>query len=316
MHFLEAAEPPEVKNQPASKANEVYHKSYVAMLEDDDDDFNKHCATFHALLDTNQMIESYVVEYACDEVKVSKTSGETEAHVLLATEQTLSENQDETTWAALPVNAVESEDRFECPAEDVYEPACAWERPAGHSVKGVDGFKLHCHVNSLREPAAIMIGNSGAAPTLISSSFLSKLTRTRPKACMGQKLRLIQLTGSARCSKYVKLDLYFRNQLGPVCFWGIEAYVVKGMEANMLIGEDTQLAWQLHTIRPGGKRYWKVGDSPHLIPGVLGPVPVESFMAHWNHNVTIPTKPNTSPTPPQKSLCSQWNAVAKSELLI
>ena len=56
------------------------------MLEDDDNDFNKHCATFHALLDTDQMIEPYVVEYACDEVKVSKTSGETEAHVLLAAE--------------------------------------------------------------------------------------------------------------------------------------------------------------------------------------------------------------------------------------
>ena len=114
----------------------------------------------------------------------------------------------------------------------------------------------------------------------------------------------------------MKLDLYFQSQLGPVCFQGVEAYVVKGMEVNMLIGEDTQLAWQLHTIHPGGKRYWKVGDSPHLIPGVLGPVPVESFVACWNHNVTIPTKLNTSPTPLQKSLCSQWNAVAKSELLI
>ena len=83
----------------------------------------------------------------------------------------------------------------------------------------------------------------------------------------------------------------------------------------MLIGEDTQLAWQLHTICLGGKRYWKVGDSPHLIPGMLGPVPVESFVACWNHDVTIPTKPNTSPTL-LKSLCSQWNVVAKSELLI
>ena len=161
-----------------------------------------------------------------------------------------------------------------------------------------------------------MIGDSGAVPMLISSSFLSKLTQTRPKARTGQKLRLIQLTGSAGCSEYVKLDLYFRSQLGPVCFQGVEAYVVKGMEANMLIGEDTQLAWQLHMIRPGGKRYWKVGDSPHLIPGMLGPVPVESFVARWNHDITIPTKPNTSPTPPQKSLRSQWNAVAKSELLI
>ena len=93
--------------------------------------------------------------------------------------------------------------------EDVYEPARAWEWPAGHSVRGVDAFKLHCHVNSLKELAVIMIGNSGAAPMLISSTFLSKLTRTRPKAHTGQKLKLIQLTGSASCSEYVKLDLYF-----------------------------------------------------------------------------------------------------------
>lgn len=38
---------PEVRNLPASKANEAYHKSYVAMLEDDDNDFDTHCATFH-----------------------------------------------------------------------------------------------------------------------------------------------------------------------------------------------------------------------------------------------------------------------------
>jgi len=122
----------------------------------------------------------------------------------------------------------------ECLAEDVYEPARAWERPAGHAVRGVDAFKLHCHVNSLKEPAAIVIGDSGAAPTLISSSFLSKLTRTKPKARTGQRLKLIQLTGSAGCSEYVKLDLYFRSQLGPVCFKGVEAYVVKGMEANSI----------------------------------------------------------------------------------
>ena len=114
-------------------------------------------------------------------------------------------------------------------------------------MKGIDTFKLHCHVNSLREPATIVIGDLGAVPTLISSNFLSKLTQFRPKACTGQKLKLIQLTGCTRYSKYVKLDLYFRSQLGPVCFKGVEAYVIKGMEANMLIGEDTQLAWQLHT---------------------------------------------------------------------
>ena len=36
---------PEVKNPPVSRANEAYHKSYVVMLEDDKDDFDKHCVS-------------------------------------------------------------------------------------------------------------------------------------------------------------------------------------------------------------------------------------------------------------------------------
>ena len=78
---------PEVKNPPASRANEAYHKSYVAMLEDDEDNFDKHCATFHALLDTDQITESYIVEYVHEETKVLEASGETETQVLLQQSQ-------------------------------------------------------------------------------------------------------------------------------------------------------------------------------------------------------------------------------------
>ena len=159
-------------------------------------------------------------------------------------------------------------DDLHLPEEGVYEPQRIWERPAGHAVQGVDAFKVLCHVNSLNEPAVAVIGDSGAAPTLISHKFLQSLQASKPKPRTGSKLKLIQLTGSAGCSEYVKLDLYFRSQLGPICLKGVEAYVVKGMEANLLIGEDTQLAWQLHTIRPDGKRHWKVGDSPHCIPAL------------------------------------------------
>jgi hypothetical protein len=136
-------------------------------------------------------------------------------------------------------------------------------------------------VNALREPAVTVIGDSGAAPTLISDKFLKSLTASKPKPRTGNKLKLLQLTRSAECSEYVKLDLYFQSQLGPVRLKGVEAYIVKGMDANLLIGKDTQLAWQLHTIRPEGKRHWKVRDSPHCIPEVQGSIPREAFMASW-----------------------------------
>jgi hypothetical protein len=132
--------------------------------------------------------------------------------------------------------------------EDVYEPAPAWERPPGHALQGIDAFKIMCHINSLKEPATVAIGDSGAVPTLILQSFLNLLTMSKPRPQSGRKLKLLQLTGSAGCSEYVRLNLYFRSQLGPVCLKGIEAYVVKDMQANLIIGEDTQCAWQLHTI--------------------------------------------------------------------
>ena len=66
-----------------------------------------------------------------------------------------------------------------------------------------------------------------------------------------------------------------------MCLKGVEAYVVKDMKANMLIGEDTQRAWQLHIIRSEKGNYWQVGDSPHRILAVIAPSPAESFSARW-----------------------------------
>jgi hypothetical protein len=164
-------------------------------------------------------------------------------------------------WAMLPINMVDLEREVERPSEDIYEPTPVWERPAGHAVQGIDTFKLLCHVNSLKEPATIVIGDSGAAPTLISQRFLESLKVSKPRPRASWKLKLLQLTGSAGCLEYVRLNLYFCSQLEPVCLKGVEAYVVKDMKANMLIGEDTQQAWQLHIIQKETNKYWKLGDS-------------------------------------------------------
>ena len=49
---------------------------------------------------------------------------------------------------------------------------------------------------------------------------------------------------------------------------------------------------------------------------MLGPVPVESFVAQWNHSTAIAKRSDAAVASQQKSLRSQWNAVAKDELLI
>ena len=48
-------------------------------------------------------------------------------------------------------------------------------------MQGIDTFKVLCHVNSLNELAAIVVGDSGATLTLISQEFLQSLTATKPK---------------------------------------------------------------------------------------------------------------------------------------
>jgi hypothetical protein len=186
-----------------------------------------------------------------------------------------------STWSTIPVNVAELQAGTECPTEDMYEPVPIWERPAGHAVQGVDAFKLTCHVNNLKEPATVVIGDTGAAPTLISQRYLESLKLSKPRPRAGRRLKLLQLTGSAGCSQYICLNLYFHSQLGPVCFKGVEAYIVKNMEANLLIGESMSQAWQLHTMHDGAASYWQVGNSPHRIPAALGPAPAEMFSVQW-----------------------------------
>jgi len=270
---------------------ELYHKSYIAMIDSKDDEYEAQCATFLAELDVELPTETSVAE------------------VFLASEER------SHSWNELEVNIVDIES-LHLPEEDIYEPTRIWERPAGHAVRGVDAFKLRCHVNTLKEPAAVVIGDSGAAPTLISQAFLEKLQASKPKRRGGAKLKLIQLTGSAKCSEYVRLDLYFRSQLGPVCFKGVEAYVVKDMEANLIVGEDTQLAWQLHTIREEGQRHWKVGNSLHCIPAIPGPTPTEIFTASWRPNSFESSPCKTLVKKPAEGKRTQWNASALRQLTI
>src|SRR5271154_4148495 len=302
---------PEGKPTPNSKLYDAYQKSYIAMLEEDDASYDTHYASFSTTITNNEETDVFVAESNPDAPFVIPIKTERELE--------LSEYTEGKAWTAIPMNLSELEQGLDRPAESVFEPARAWERPAGHAVQGVDAFKLLCHVNSLKEPAAVVIGDSGAAPTLIFQSFLDSLQCSKPKPRAGRKLKLLQLTGTAACSEYVRLNLYFQSQLGPVCLKGVEAYVVKGMVANMLIGEDTQLAWQLHTIRNDGKRHWKVGESLHRIPGIPGPAPVESFAAEWvppEPTKEDKRKPTVSPRSTSKRTRLKWNAIAQHDLTL
>ncbi|HEX9613546.1 MAG TPA: reverse transcriptase domain-containing protein [Candidatus Bathyarchaeia archaeon] len=253
---------------PVNAANTAYEEAYISMLQGDDDSCSIHCDTYYATVDTLTPVEVLSVQTTTD---------------LEDGENTLRSTA-EGYWTSLEANVAELEPTADTLFEDVYQPEPIWQRPVGHAAKGIDAFKVLCHVNCLKEAAAIVVGDSGAALTLISEQFLKGLKWSKPKPRTGKKLELIQLTGSAGCSEYVRLKLYFRSQFGPICLKGVEAYVVKNMTTNLLIGEDTQLAWQLNSIRNNGKRFWQVGTSAHQIPTIAGPTPKESFSVQWNPN--------------------------------
>ena len=195
---------------PLSTANVAYNTSYSAMLEEDETIYDENCEIFSTAVEAAMSVEALMA--------------------LLAA----SDKANESIWATLPVQQADATESTDFPAEEVYKPTPIWERPMGHAVRGIDAFKLLCQVNSRRQPMAIVIGDSGAALTLISERFFSEL-KIQPKIRIGCQLNLIGLNSEASSSRYVHLDLYFRSQLGPVCLKGIEAYVVKDMQANMLI---------------------------------------------------------------------------------
>jgi hypothetical protein len=174
---------------------------------------------------------------------------------------------------------------------EVYTPELTVKRPPGLASLGMDAFKLECHINDVNGPATEVVANSGVAATLISAQCLRSLGNRSPTIRQGLKLRLLHLTREAQCLGYITLNLYFHSQLGPVLLQGVEAYVVEGMNTNLLIGKYTHRAWQLHTMRPEHKAYWEVRDSEHRVPTNHTTRDEEAFITSWQQEDEPPYEP-------------------------
>jgi hypothetical protein len=75
-----------------------------------------------------------------------------------------------------------------------------------------------------------------------------------PKVKTGQKINLIQVTGSSKISGYVTVPIYFDSDNGPVQL-EIEAYVVKGMTTPLILGNDFADQYSISLIREGPDSY-------------------------------------------------------------
>ena len=126
-----------------------------------------------------------------------------------------------------------------------------WVVPATGTVFGSTGTvweNLTCGLpvlNTTQVPATInfliknltkVIIDSGSDITIISQKSLSEM-QTPIKPRQGQQVNLVQVTGNASISGYVNIDLYFYTLDGPVKI-NVKAYVVKGMNTPLILGND------------------------------------------------------------------------------
>lgn len=113
---------------------------------------------------------------------------------------------------------------------DILELKKYMARPPGCSFLGAHATETVATLNSRNSTPISVIIDSGSDITLISQQTVDKLLAT-PKIRTGQRINLIQVTGSVTISGYIIIDLIFETNDGPVKL-NVEAYVVKGMSTH------------------------------------------------------------------------------------
>jgi hypothetical protein len=87
----------------------------------------------------------------------------------------------------------------------------------------------------------------------------------KPK--QGIRMKLYHLTGQAKVLGYVKCSLYVESKEGEVICFELEAYIVRNMKVDLLLGEDFQSSYELGVQRwATGDSEVQVGRSRHILP--------------------------------------------------
>jgi hypothetical protein len=132
-------------------------------------------------------------------------------------------------------------------------------RPPGCSFLGAEPTEAMATVNELNVDPIKVIIDSGSDITLISQKALENLSHP-PKVKGGQSIKLIQVTGKSAISGFVNLDLFFHTPEGPVKL-NVDAYVVKGMTAPFILGNDFTDQYSISILREEGEAYLQFGNS-------------------------------------------------------
>ena len=137
-------------------------------------------------------------------------------------------------------------------------------RPPGTTFLGAQPSKATIRLNSIDGPGASIIINSGSNITLVSSKMLSKLDPA-PSPKEGQHIKINQVTGRSSTTQYVPLDIYFETDAKLISI-RLEVYIVKDMNAPLILGNDFADQYSLSILRENGNTCLKLGDSGYHIP--------------------------------------------------
>lgn len=132
-------------------------------------------------------------------------------------------------------------------------------RPPGTSFMGVQPTSVKAWIGEYGKVPENIIADSGADITLVSQEVLKKM-EDPPKIKTGQPLNLVQVTGNAELKGFVTFPIFIDTDQGLVEL-SLDAYVVKGMTAPLLLGNDFADQYSISIIREEGTTHLLFGES-------------------------------------------------------
>ena len=132
-------------------------------------------------------------------------------------------------------------------------------RPAGCAFLGSSATTTNVWLGEYGKNQTSLVADSGSDITLISQKTLCSMENP-PRIKTGQKINLIQVTGTSKISGYITILIFFNSDSGPVQI-EVEAYVVKGMTTPIILGNDFADQYSISLIREGSESFLMFGDS-------------------------------------------------------
>ena len=134
-------------------------------------------------------------------------------------------------------------------------------QPPGTAFYGCKAMIIKGWLQSATGPKCCITFDTGSEITLVNEDLLKELSPP-PRIRIGQKLKLVQVTGDSTISRYVTLPIIFETAEGPVKIL-VEAYVVPKMNTPFILGTDFASQYQLSLLHNEQGTRIQFGETGH-----------------------------------------------------